>query len=100
MRHRVIPFLSIIDDDLVKTVKFKNPNYIGDPINALRIFNAKEVDELFIQDIRASETNSAPNFELIRDMASEAFMPIAYGGGISSMEHMERLFKKKARDNI
>ena len=93
MRHRVIPFLSIIDDNLVKTVKFKNPNYIGDPINALRIFNAKEVDELFIQDIRASETNSAPNFELIRDMASEAFMPIAYGGGISSMEHMERLFK-------
>jgi len=93
VRHRVIPFLSLISGDLVKTVKFKSPNYIGDPINAIRIFNAKEVDELVIQDIRATINKMTPNFELIRDMASEAFMPLAYGGGISSLDEIERLFK-------
>jgi imidazole glycerol-phosphate synthase subunit HisF len=93
MQHRVIPFLSLISGDLVKTVRFKTPNYIGDPINAIRIFNAKEVDELVIQDIRATANKTQPNFELIRDMASEAFMPLTYGGGISSLDQINRLFK-------
>ena len=93
MNHRVIPFLSLDSGNLVKTTKFKDPNYIGDPINAIRIFNAKEVDELAIQDIRATLKGNGPNFDLIKDMASEAFMPIAYGGGISSIEEVERLFK-------
>lgn len=93
MQHRVIPFLSLISGDLVKTVRFKSPNYIGDPINAIRIFNAKEVDEIVIQDIRATINKKVPNFELIRDMASEAFMPLAYAGGISSLDEMNKLFK-------
>ncbi|TQV83010.1 AglZ/HisF2 family acetamidino modification protein [Aliikangiella coralliicola] len=93
MNHRVIPFLGLDSGNLVKTIKFKDPNYIGDPINAIRIFNAKEVDELVIQDIRATTQGNGPNFDLIKDMASEAFMPIAYGGGITSIEQIEKLFK-------
>jgi imidazole glycerol-phosphate synthase subunit HisF len=91
--HRVIPVLSLIEEDLVKTTKFKSPNYIGDPINALKIFNAKEVDELLLQDIRATKTGRSPKIELIRDIVSEAFMPIAYGGGISNIGEIDQLFK-------
>ena len=91
--HRVIPVLSLIAEDLVKTTKFKSPHYIGDPINALKIFNAKEVDELLLLDIRASKAGRSPNFELIRDIVSEAFMPIAYGGGISNIGEIDQLFK-------
>ena len=91
--HRVIPVLSLVGEDLVKTTKFKHPNYIGDPINALKIFNAKEVDELLLQDIRATRTGQSPKFEFIRDIVSEAFMPIAYGGGISNIEEIDQLFK-------
>ena len=80
--HRVIPVLSLNCGDLVKTIKYRSENYLGDPINAIRIFNEKEVDEIYIQDIRASRNRSAPDFELIRDIASEAFMPLTYGGGI------------------
>ena len=91
--HRVIPVLSLIAEDLVKTTKFKSPNYIGDPINALKIFNAKEVDEILLQDIRATKTGRSPKFELIRDIVSEAFMPIGYGGGISNIKEIDQLFK-------
>ena len=91
--HRVIPVLSLIDGDLVKTRNFKTPRYIGDPINALSIFNAKEVDELVLHDIRASQKFCQPNFCLIKDIVSEAFMPVGYGGGIRSMEDIDKLFK-------
>lgn len=92
-RIRVIPTLLIRDGRLVKTVKFSNEKYIGDPINAVKIFNEKEVDELVLLDIDASKLGLEPSFDEISEIVSEAFMPIGYGGGISKLEHIERLFK-------
>ena len=77
---------------LVKTVKFKNPQYVGDPVNAIKIFNDKEVDELIVVDINATKDNQGPNFELIRDIADECFMPVCYGGGIESIQQIKSLF--------
>ena len=91
--HRVIPVLSLSCGDLVKTIKYRDENYLGDPINAIRILNEKEVDEIYIQDINASRNRTAPDFELIRDIASEAFMPVTYGGGIKSINDIERILK-------
>jgi len=90
---RVIPVLTIIGDKLVKTVRFKQPNYIGDPINAVKIFNDKEVDEVILLDIMASKLGQEPNYDKIEEICSEAFMPFAYGGGIKNMDHVDRLFK-------
>lgn len=90
---RIIPCLLYDGSGLVKTVKFKNPNYIGDPINAIKIFNDKEVDELILIDISASKQKRKPNFDKIADMASEAFMPFAYGGGVKTYDDFARLFK-------
>lgn len=78
---------------LVKTVKFKNPSYVGDPINAIKIFNEKEVDELILIDINATKQKRKPNFDKIADMASEAFMPFAYGGGVKTYEDFAMLYK-------
>jgi imidazole glycerol-phosphate synthase subunit HisF len=91
LETRVIPCLLLRDDGLVKTVKFGEPKYVGDPINAVRIFNTKEVDELAFLDISATPAGRGPNFALIRSIASEAFMPMGYGGGITSCEQIERL---------
>ncbi len=88
---RIIPCLLMSDRGLVKTVRFKKSQYVGDPINAVRIFNEKEVDELILLDINASRQHYSPNFELITDIASEAFMPIAYGGGIKTLEQAKRI---------
>jgi len=92
LKCRVIPVLLIEDDGLVKTTKFKNPKYLGDPVNTVRIFNTKEVDEIFILDIVASKNKSGPNFSLISEIASEAFMPLCYGGGIRNINDAEKLF--------
>jgi cyclase len=92
-RPRIIPFLLLKEGSLVKTRNFVQPRYIGDPINAVRIFNEKEVDELVLLDIAATSLGRQPNYELIRDIASEAFMPIGYGGGISTLGQIEALFK-------
>lgn len=89
---RIIPVLLFKNDGLVKTVKFKKSNYIGDPINAVKIFNEKEVDEIIILDINASKNNQGPNFELLNSLASECFMPLTYGGGINSIQHLEKIF--------
>ena len=83
---RVIPCLLLCGFGLVKTVKFKDPEYIGDPRNAVKIFNEKEVDELVILDIKATTDERPPQFDLVREIVSEAFMPVAYGGGIRSVE--------------
>src|SRR4029078_3896547 len=91
MRPRVIPVLLLKDRGLVKTVKFANPRYIGDPINSVRIFNEKEVDELVFLDISATPNGRAPDFEVIDDIAGEAFMPMAYGGGITSIQQIRRI---------
>jgi cyclase len=90
-RTRVIPTLLLRGAGLVKTTGFRNPVYVGDPINAIRIFNEKEVDELVLLDITASRTGKGPAFATIENIASECFMPVAYGGGISSVEHIRKI---------
>jgi cyclase len=89
---RVIPTLLLKNKGLVKTVNFKNPNYLGDPINAVRIFNEKEVDELVLLDIIASNEKREPNYSWIKDIVSESFMPIGYGGGINNIEQIKKIF--------
>lgn len=93
LRARFIPTLLLKGSGLYKTVKFKNETYIGDPINAVRIFNDKAVDELILLDIDAHKQGRGPNFELIADIISEAFVPLCYGGGVTSLDHIGRLFK-------
>lgn len=92
-RVRVIPILLLDDAGLYKTRSFKNPIYIGDPINAVKIFNEKEVDELIIIDYTARMTNRAINYQFIEDIVSEAFMPICYGGYINDISQCEKLFR-------
>jgi cyclase len=82
---RVIPCLLLSHDGLVKTIKFKDPKYVGDPINAIKIFNEKEVDELTVLDIDATREGKKPNLPLLKKLASECFMPMAYGGGITTL---------------
>ena len=84
---RVIPCLLLRGSGLVKTVRFRAPTYVGDPRNAVKIFNEKEVDELVVLDIEATHAGRPPQFELLKEIVSEAFMPVAYGGGIQSIEH-------------
>lgn len=93
LKTRVIPILLLQDGGLVKGERFKKHKYVGDPINAVRIFNEKEVDELAFVDISATLKQRDPDYALIEDMASEAFMPIAYGGGVHSVRQVERLFR-------
>lgn len=92
LRTRVIPCLLISNRGLVKTERFNQPRYLGDPINAVRIFNEKEVDELILLDISATAEERAPDFDLLTSIAGEAFMPFAYGGGVQTLEHALRLF--------
>jgi cyclase len=92
-KTRVIPVLLLRGQGLVKTIKFKQPKYVGDPINAVRIFNEKEADELVFLDITATPEGRGPDFELLSDIASEAFMPMAYGGGITTLVEVRRIFE-------
>lgn len=91
-RKRIIPVLLIHQGGLVKSKKFKDYTYVGDPINAVKIFNEKEVDEIIILDIEASKKGKEPNYDTIADITGEAFMPLAYGGGITSVGQVEKLF--------
>lgn len=92
-RTRIIPVLLLHRAGFYKTRRFKDPVYLGDPVNILRIFNEKEVDEITILDIAATPENREPNFALLEDMASECFMPLAYGGGLQTIVHIRRLFQ-------
>jgi len=92
LRHRVIPCLLLRHGGLVKTRRFARPKYVGDPINAIRIFNDKEVDELIVLDIAASKEGREPDYALIEQFAGECFMPLCYGGGIRTVEQAQRLF--------
>jgi cyclase len=92
LNHRVIPALLLKNGGLVKTHKFKDPKYVGDPINAIRIFNDKEVDELMVLDIVASKEGKEPDYRMIELFAGECFMPLCYGGGIKTMEQADRIF--------
>ncbi|MDA9580503.1 HisA/HisF-related TIM barrel protein [Luminiphilus sp.] len=89
---RIVPVLTIIEGNLVKTTAFKKPRYIGDPVNAVKIFNDKEVDEVILLDIGASKAGSGISMETLSEVVSEAFMPMAYGGAITSVEDMRSIF--------
>ena len=91
-RVRVIPTLLLQNGGLVKTIRFKKPKYIGDPINAVKIFNDKEVDEIVLLDIEATKKGLEPNYSRIKDICSEAFMPFAYGGGIKKIAQAKKIF--------
>jgi imidazole glycerol-phosphate synthase subunit HisF len=92
MRTRVIPALLLHKGGLIKSVKFKNYRYVGDPINAVRIFNEKEVDELALIDIDATREGRGPDVQAVAQIVSEAFMPVSYGGGIRQMDEVKALF--------
>jgi cyclase len=92
LRPRIIPSLLIHENGLVKTVNFKNPKYVGDPINAVKIFNEKAVDELAIFDIDATVLGKEPNYSLIERLASQSMMPLCYGGGVKTVEQAQRIF--------
>jgi imidazole glycerol-phosphate synthase subunit HisF len=95
LRYRIIPTLLLHEKGLYKTVKYsiKKGKYIGDPINAIKIFNDKGVDELIFLDIDASKEKKGPNFDIIKDMAAECFMPVGYGGGITTSEEIKKIFQ-------
>lgn len=92
LANRLIPVLLIKNRKLIKTVKFKKNIYVGDPINAIKIFNEKEVDELIVLDITANKNKIGPDFQLISEIAKECFIPLTYGGGITSLNQVEQLF--------
>jgi imidazole glycerol-phosphate synthase subunit HisF len=89
---RIIPCLLVHNRGLVKTVKFRDPKYVGDPINAVKIFNEKEVDELIVLDIDASSQNREPDYKMIENLALECRMPFCYGGGIKTVEQAQCIF--------
>lgn len=91
LRPRITPCLLVHDGGLVKTVGFDNPTYVGDPINAVKIFNEKEVDEIIVVDIDASVKGKSPDYALIKDLAVECRMPLCYGGGIKTVEQVEEI---------
>ncbi len=91
LRPRIIPCLLIHEGGLVKTVNFKDPKYVGDPINAVKIFNEKEADELVVLDIDATLTGAEPDYKLIADLAAECRMPLCYGGGVRTAEQAKRI---------
>ena len=92
IRPRIIPSLLLRGKGLVKTIQFKNPIYLGDPLNTINIFNKKMVDEIIISDIEATSASKPPNFELIQRIASVCFSPLTYGGGVNNITDADRLF--------
>jgi len=93
LRPRIIPCLLVQNKGLVKTVKFARPKYVGDPINAVKIFNEKEVDEIVVLDIDASTMNAEPDYVMIRNIAAQCRMPLCYGGGVRTVEQAVRIIK-------
>lgn len=93
MIKRVIPCLLLRNNGLVKTIRFKDSIYLGDPINAVKIFNEKEVDELIFLDIDATREKKEPNYSMISKLASECFMPFSYGGGIGTLQQIDEIIK-------
>ncbi|OFX73829.1 MAG: imidazole glycerol phosphate synthase subunit HisF [Bacteroidetes bacterium GWE2_29_8] len=91
LHYRIIPALLLKENGLYKGVQFKDFRYVGDPINAIKIFNTKEVDELMLLDIEASKLNKPINFELIKNIVGECFMPLSVGGGINNINDIEKL---------
>lgn len=92
-RSRVIPCLLLKDHGLYKTIKFKTPRYLGDPINTIKLFNDKEADEVVVLDISATINKKEPDFDYIKRLTRECFMPMCYGGGVTKLEQVEALYK-------
>jgi imidazole glycerol-phosphate synthase subunit HisF len=99
-RVRIIPVLLMHKNGLVKSEQFSNYKYVGDPINAVKIFNEKEVDEIAVLDISATKEKRPPNIEHLREIASEAFMPLSYGGGITKIEQVNEILGNGAEKVI
>src|SRR3990172_593634 len=99
-RISVIPVLLLKNNGLVKTVKFKNPVYIGDQINTVKIFNEKEVDELLILDISATPEKREPSYKKVAEIGSECFMPFGYGGGINDIDQIKKILNAGAEKVI
>ena len=93
LRPRIIPSLLVHKGGLVKTINFKNPKYVGDPLNAVRIYNEKVVDELIVVDIDASVLGKEPDYKLIGELASECRMPLCFGGGVQTPEQVEKIIR-------
>ncbi len=93
LQNRLIPCLLVKDGQLVKTEQFRNPRYVGDPVNAAKIFNLKEVDELIVLDISTGRNKRGPDMSLIRRLANECFMPLTYGGGITNINQIREILK-------
>ncbi len=93
LQKRIIPTLLLHEEALVKTVNFKNYKYVGDPCNTVKIFNELEVDELIFQDISSSLNNKSPNLKILNEISNECFMPLGYGGGISSIRDAKAIFE-------
>lgn len=93
LRHRIIPVLLMDETGMVKTTKFRNRRYLGDPVNIARLFNDKGVDELVVLDIDATKRARSPDYDTIREVASQCFMPFAYGGGVSNVETAHQVFE-------
>lgn len=91
LRPRIIPCLLVHEGGLVKTVEFKDPKYVGDPINAVKIFNEKEADELVVLDIDATVKGKEPDYRMIENLAAECRMPLCYGGGVKTPEQAKRI---------
>src|SRR5690349_21210040 len=91
LRPRITPCLLVKDGGLVKTIKFGSPKYVGDPINAVKIFNEKEVDEIIVLDIDASVQHKEPDYALIKNLAAECRMPLCYGGGVKTVGQIEEI---------
>ncbi|MDR1610871.1 MAG: AglZ/HisF2 family acetamidino modification protein [Candidatus Symbiothrix sp.] len=91
IRSRIIPCLLVHNKGLIKTVEFKESKYVGDPINAVKIFNEKEVDELIVLDIDATKEKRSPDFDMIRNLAVECRMPFCYGGGVKTVEEVKKI---------
>lgn len=91
LRPRIISCLLVKNGGLVKTIGFDKPKYVGDPINAVRIFNEKEIDELIVVDIDATAQNREPDYKMIANLAAECRMPLCYGGGVKTPEHVQKI---------
>jgi len=91
LRPRIIPCLLVKNGGLVKTIQFSKPKYVGDPINAVKIFNEKEVDEIVVLDIDATVLNKEPDYKLIKNLAAECRMPLCYGGGVKTVDQVEKI---------
>ena len=92
LRKRIIPILQLDNDELIKSKKFQSHQYVGDPINAVRIFNEIEVDEIILLDVFKSKNKNDINYKIIKDIADECRMPFTYGGGINNLNQVKTLF--------